>query len=204
MSIDDVLVVDQKPEVMTFQSVCGEIARMANDVVSMARGNVLVVALAITTLQPLNALAGNTIDNNDGLLLQVENMPLSPVKPMKLSLDTNHVGRQRTERQLQALRELPDGWDGENALRPDAAAVGQAAELLSNFDDEVLAECALFPSNDAGVFIRGRLPKGKFTMFLDGKRVAYVIKGDGAKLSATVELTPAAIDYINQGFSMYV
>lgn len=204
MNIDDILLAEPVSENKQIRQMCEEICGMVEDVLSLAKNTCVTSALAFMPMLLLNVLSGNTLIDNDTPILQIDNMTLSPYKPMVMSLETESDVRIKMKKIIDDFKNLHDGWDGENALKPNAEALHQVSLLVSCMDDKVLSGCALFPSNDAGVFMRGKLPKGKFTMFMDGKHVAYVMKGSCMKQAATVELTPTTIDKINQCIAMYV
>lgn len=94
----------------------------------------------------------------------------------ELSLCKNN--KSRLEDLLLQLQELKFGWDGQNALKPSADAVRHARLFISYTKDYLLRKASFFPSNDAGLYLRGILNNVKYTVFFDGIKFTYVIKSN--------------------------
>ena len=92
----------------------------------------------------------------------------------------------------------------ESAKRPTRLALRNASLLLTELDDSFLPGCTFFPSNDAGIYFQGRLPKGRFTVFLNDDKMAYVVKGESGKLTASVNINRETVKYLNIGLKEYV
>lgn len=105
---------------------------------------------------------------------------------------------------LNYLSTLKDGWDNECAKAPSISAIRSASFLISQLDDVILSKCSIFPSNDSGLYIQGKFTKGKVTIFTNNGDMTYVAKGALGKISASVPVNEATVDYLNQGLKQYV
>lgn len=112
--------------------------------------------------------------------------------------------RIRLSDELKQMSLLNDGWDNESAKKPTRLALRNASLLLAELEDSILPGCAFFPSNDAGIYFQGRLAKGKLTVFLNDEKMAYVVKGNSNKLTASVNINRETVKYLNIGLKEYV
>ena len=106
--------------------------------------------------------------------------------------------------QLQQLHNLKDGWDGCCALKPNSAAFKHTSMLISMLDDNIIESCALFPSNDGGIYIQGKFTKGQFTIFVDNESMTYVISGEKYKIKATDKVNAETINNLNLELKKYI
>ncbi len=74
------------------------------------------------------------------------------------------------------LSAIKDGWDGMFAKAPSSEALDAARYIISVMDEEVLSHCAVFPSNDGGVYLQGRYAAGRMSIFLDGKTMTVSLR----------------------------
>lgn len=79
--------------------------------------------------------------------------------------------------QIENFKRLETGWDGAEALAPNANAIRQAEQIVSLLSEDVLQYCTLFPSNDSSVYLQGKFPKGTLAAYLDGENMTYILKG---------------------------
>lgn len=122
----------------------------------------------------------------------------------RVSLGSSNKNCFRLGEKLTELSTLKEGWDGELAMKPSNEAINQARFLIGNLDDDLLEKSAFFPSNDAGIYLQGILPKGRFTLFLDGKKCTFVVKSSDNKLTGSLPNSYDSVLYLNKGLRMYV
>ncbi len=87
---------------------------------------------------------------------------------------------------MERLSSLRDGWDGCSAKAPSCDALEQAASIIESFDEKTLAYCAVFPGNDSGLYLQGRFPNGRLSVYLDGEAMTYIIKNKENRISRSL------------------
>lgn len=99
--------------------------------------------------------------------------------------------------QIENFKRLETGWDGAEALAPNAKAIQQAEQIVSLLDEDVLKYCALFPANDSSIYLQGRFPKGTLAAYLDGEKMTYILKGGAfRKTESSVAINKKIINKI--------
>ena len=201
MKIEDILIGQDTEVKPTPQKVLDEIKDMISSALSSAKKCLAYGALTLS-LMSLSTAPESLIIEDSETIVQIEVLQTRP--SMELSIASISDTQIRLEENLNQLCSLEDGWDGYAASKPKTAAIKQASMLISMLDENVLSSCALFPSNDAGIYLQGKLAKGRLSIFVDGEVMAYMVKGEESKLAATVKVNTENIDYLNQGLKMYV
>lgn len=187
----------------TSKEILDEIKEMVSYALSVAK-RYLAGATLVSTLMSLSQ------DNVPNCIIIDETLPsieiTVPVAATISKVDVVEEGesRMRLRKQIEQLSTLEDGWDNEAAKKPTRLALRNASLLLAGLDDSVLPGCAFFPSNDAGIYLQGRLTKGKLTVFLNDDAMAYIVKGKSNKLTASVSINRGTIEYLNLGLKEYV
>ena len=98
----------------------------------------------------------------------------------------------RLTRRIVSLSKLENGWDGQSALAPSSQALLHASTVIYFLPEDILSNCALFPSNDSSVFLQGRFPCGRLAAHFNGEVMNYVLKvQDGQTESKTVTIEAA-------------
>lgn len=92
----------------------------------------------------------------------------------------------RLHSDMERLSSLRDGWDGCSAKAPSCDALEQAASIIEFFDEKTLAYCAVFPGNDSGLYLQGRFPNGRLSVYLDGEAMTYIIKNKENRISRSL------------------
>lgn len=201
MTFDDILI-EQDTEVKTsVRQALDEIKDMISCALSSVRKCLALGAFTLS-LMSLSTAPESLIIENSGTTVQIEIH--HPQPSVELSIASISDTQIRLEQNLNQLRNLEDGWDGYTASRPKNAAIKQASMLISLLDENVLSSCALFPSNDAGIYLQGKLANGRLTIFVDGEVMAYMVKGKESKLTATAKVNTENVSYLNQGLKMYL
>ena len=77
---------------------------------------------------------------------------------------------------LDQLGKLQNGWDGSGALAPSDATLKSARLIVNALPKAVLMHCALFPANDAGVYLQGRFQNGKLSVYVREGQMTYIVK----------------------------
>jgi|GEM_PF-5336354 len=204
MTFADISIEEVVETPVSTQTILNEIRDMLSRTLDSAR-TVLASGAVVVSLMSLSLTQDSVITDNMTPAVQVELPPMQVIAHSGISLFMPTDAQRRIEDNMNSLRSLQDGWDGEAALKPSYEALFQANLLTSLLDDKILTCCSLFPSNDSGIFLQGRLPKGRISVYMNGTEMAYVVKGrDGSKLSATVPSTIESVNYLNSGALMYV
>ena len=203
MTVEDIIEQEAIPEQKNVWEMLDEIRTGLFDMLNGYAKSISSSAIILMSLMPLSTSAdGIIIDDSIPELCMsadaevLDFVDISKVQEMKV--------RHALKEKLHNLSLLNDGWDGMEASKPSVTALKQVSMLVSSLDIVALRHCALFPSNDAGIYLQGRLPKGRYTIFLNGEVMAYVLKGCGKRLTATVNVDETTINYLNQGFMIYV
>lgn len=84
-------------------------------------------------------------------------------------------------RKIDQLGKLQNGWDGYGALAPSQASLKSARLIVNALPRSVLMHCALFPANDAGVYLQGKFQDGKFSVYVQNGQMAYIAKNTQRK-----------------------
>ena len=82
----------------------------------------------------------------------------------------------RFAQKIEQLAKLQDGWDGSGALAPSAVSLESVRLLVNLLPKSVLMHCALFPANDAGVYLQGRFWGGKMSVYVQGTQMTVIAK----------------------------
>ena len=201
MTFDDILI-EQDTEInISARQVLDEIKDMISCALSSVK-KCLALGTITLSLMSLSTAPESLIIENSGTTVQLD--IYQPQPSIDLSIASISATQIRLEENLEQLRNLENGWDGNAALKPKSAAIKQASMLISMLEENVLSSCALFPSNDAGIYLQGKLTNGRLTIFVDGEVMAYMVKGKDSKLTATTKVNAESIGRLNQGLKMYV
>ena len=201
MTFDDILIEQDTEMKISVRQALDEIKDMISCALSSVK-KCLALGTITLSLMSLSTAPESLIIENSGTTVQLDIH--HPQPSVDLSIASISATQIRLEENLEQLRNLENGWDGYAAFKPKNAAIKQASMLISMLDENVLSSCALFPSNDAGIYLQGKLAKGRFTIFVDGEVMAYVVNGKGSKLTATDKVNAETINHLNLGLKMYV
>lgn len=201
-SIDD-LIIEEVVVKKTTKEIIDDIKEMFCNVLSVAKKYLV----GPTLLYALISLSRDSVP--DSIIIDDSLPSIEITVPVTATEGTIKIveecdARIRLLDELKHLHLLNDGWDNESAKRPTRLALRNASLLLTELDDSFLPGCTFFPSNDAGIYFQGRLPKGRFTVFLNDDKMAYVVKGESGKLTASVNINRETVKYLNIGLKEYV
>lgn len=205
MNFDDILFEvpdDLEQPLCCVQQLFDEIRNEISLVFSSGKPILLAGAFMLSFI-PLNTSAESVIIDENLPSLQI-NIEEQRTEKVTLSIFSQSETQERLERNLRQIENLQIGWDGYCADVPSREAIEHASLLIQELDDVTLKESAFFPSNDGGIYLQGRLPKGKYTLFLNGKTMTYVVKNKESRMSATVDVTRFNVSYLNEGLKHYV
>lgn len=201
MTINDLNIDDfHVQEVKSAKSVVGELTELCKEALGCTK-QIVSKTVLVSMLTCLSIPSQSRIIDNQTPTIEFSIPQQAPIGLVFAS--TSDVKIQLTEN-LDNLRVLEDGWDGYNAQKPSKLAVKNASMLISLLDDSVLKSCSLFPSNDAGIYLQGKLSKARLTIFLNDNTLAYLVKGDGCKLSGSSAICVSLINFLNQGLLSFV
>lgn len=201
MTFEDILI-EQDTEInKTVQEALDEIKDMISCALSAVK-KCLALGTFTISLMSMSTVPENLIIDSNETTVQIDIQ--QPQPSVGISIASISDTQIRLENNLIQLQNLENGWDGCSASKPKSTAIKQASMLISLLDENVLRTCALFPSNDAGIYLQGKLAKGRLSIFVDGEVMAYIVKGEESRLAATAKVTPTNISYLNQGLKMYV
>ena len=82
----------------------------------------------------------------------------------------------RFAQKIDQLGRLHDGWDGNGALSPSSISLESVGIIVNSLPKSVLMHCALFPANDAGVYLQGRFLEGKLSVYVQKTQMTYIAK----------------------------
>ena len=201
MTFDDILIEQDTEMKISARQVLDEIKDMISCALSTVK-KCLALGTITLSLMSLSTAPESLIIENSETTVQLDiNQPQPSID---LSIASISAAQIRLEKELGQLCDLETGWDDSTASKPKPAAIKQASMLISQLDDNVLSSCTLFPSNDSGIYLQGKLTNGKLSIFMDGEVMAYIVKGKDSKLSSTAKVNADTINYLNQGLKMYV
>lgn len=198
INIDNILANETIEEMKPSAQVLDEIKDLCRSVLDSTKN--ILISSTILSLITLNISSDSLIIDN-----QTPTLPIISQTKVTLALAEISETKSKLNEVLNELRILKDGWDGQNALKPKKSAIDQAQYLVDSLDDKVLAKCYLFPSNDAGIFLQGKFPKGNLSVYLNGEVMTYVVKGNyEGRMSASVKQNANTANILNQGLLMYL
>ena len=201
MTFDDILIEQDTEMKISVQQALDEIKDMISCALSSVKKCLALGAITLS-LMSLSTAPESLIIENCGTTVQLDIH--HPQPSIDFSIASISATQIRLEENLKQLCNLENGWDGYTALKPKSTAIKQASMLISMLEENVLSSCALFPSNDAGIYLQGKLANGRLTIFVDGEAMAYMVKGKDSKLTATTKVNAESIGRLNQGLKMYV
>jgi len=82
---------------------------------------------------------------------------------------------------IDQLGKLRDGWDGHSALAPTHESLENTRVIVNALPKSILMHCAVFPANDAGVFLQGRFRNGKMSVYVQNEQMTYIAKTTGQR-----------------------
>lgn len=63
-----------------------------------------------------------------------------------------------------------------DALAPSPVSLESIGIIVNSLPKSVLMHCALFPANDAGVYLQGRFQEGKLSVYVQKTQMTYIAK----------------------------
>lgn len=201
MTFDDILIEQDTEIKKSVRQALDEIKDMISCALSSVRKCLALGAFTLSLMSLCTAPESLIIENSETTVQIDIHHPQPSVEISIASLSDTQI---RLEKNLDQLRNLEDKWDGYAASKPTNAAIKQASMLIYLLDENALSSCALFPSNNGGIYLQGKLAKGRLTIFVDGEVMAYIAKGEDSKLTATTKVNAESIARLNQGLKMYV
>jgi len=110
----------------------------------------------------------------------------------------------RLTRRIDNLLRLEAGWDGQSALAPSHEALRQVAKAVESMPEDVLSNCAFFPSNDSKVYLQGKFPLGRLTAYFDGNVMTYVLKTNQGRMERkNVAVQDETLGQLTQSIKQY-
>lgn len=181
MTFDCLEIEDNLNTLEPISNVMEEIKRMIHDLLQklqhLVTGGMLTVLL-VGTMPQVAASTYQVLDNKPQVV--IDNSGAVPVAHDAASFYYHH---ERLFDSIDRLRALSDGWDGGCAKAPSIEALNMVGTIVEYFDEKVLSHCALFPSNDSGLFLQGRFSKGRLSLYLNADKMTYILKNKDGRFS---------------------
>lgn len=174
MTFDYIEIVEEQPASIPVGDLMNEINRLIGELLSKAQHIVAGGMLTVLLVGTMPQVAASTYQAaNIKPEVIVDNSGTTPVVYDAASFYFHH---ERLYDSINKLMALTDGWDGGCAKAPSKEALKGAEAIVDAFDEKVLAHCAIFPSNDSGVFLQGRFPNGRLSLYLNIGKMTYMLK----------------------------
>lgn len=138
----------------------------------------MLAALLMGTVPHVVANSYQTINNKAEII--IDNSGKQLVVHDVASFYFHH---ERLYSDIERLSSLRDGWDGCNAKAPSSDALEQVTSIIEVFAEKTLAYCAVFPGNNSGLYLQGRFPHGRLSVYLDGETMSYILKNKERRVS---------------------
>lgn len=174
MELSEVLVVTEEDKLFSVRDAISEIRQMAIDALTYVKRYV-----AGGTLVAL--LMWGPYQQSVGTLESIDKAPQEVVIDNGLQhpevLSTAYYYQyDRFAQMIGQLGQLHDGWDGNGALAPSPLSLESVGIIVNSLPKSVLMHCALFPANDAGVYLQGRFQGGKLSVYVQETLMTYIAK----------------------------
>lgn len=174
MELSEVLVLKEEDKQFSVRDAISEIRQMAIDALTYVKRYV-----AGGTLVAL--LMWGSYQQSAGSVALIDKAPLEIVvdnglqQPEVLST-AYYYQYDRFAQKIVQLGQLHDGWDGNGALAPSPESLENIGIIVKALPKSVLMQCALFPANDAGVYLQGRFQEGKLSVYVQKNQMTYIAK----------------------------
>lgn len=192
MTFDCIEITEELPDLKPVDDLMGEIKRMVSELLLRVQHTVaggMLTVLLMGTMPMVSANAYLFTENKPEII--IDN---SGVVPVAHDVATFYFHHERLTADIERLSVLKDGWDGNGAKAPSKEALKQMSSIVDMLDEQVLSFCAIFPENESGLYLQGRFPNGRLSVYLDGNLMTYLLKNKGNRISkSAVVVQPAAI-----------
>ena len=174
MELSEVLVLKEEDKQFSVRDAISEIRQMAIDALTYVKRYV-----AGGTLVAL--LMWGSYQQSAGSVALIDKAPLEVVvdnglqQPEVLST-AYYYQYDRFAQKIVQLGQLHDGWDGNGALAPSPVSLESIGIIVNSLPKSVLMHCALFPANDAGVYLQGRFQEWKLSVYVHKTQMTYIAK----------------------------
>ncbi|MCQ2082451.1 MAG: hypothetical protein MJZ11_12405 [Lachnospiraceae bacterium] len=202
MTIDDLNISEFNVDQPTFQQILAEVRDDIASVLSVKKCGMIGNTLFLTMLLSLSESPYNFIADESPCPIEIT----LPVQK-KASIKEIHISESQSQLNgvLDNLSHLNDSWDGGSAQNPTYEALKSAYFFVEHMDSEILSKCSIFPSNDAGIYLRGKFQDCKMTIYFKSGFMTYIVKGESlGKLSASVPVNANSVEYLYTGLKDYV
>ena len=173
MELSEVLVLKEEDKQFSVRDAISEIRQMAIDALTYVKryvaGGTLVALLMWGSYQQS---AGSVALIDTPLEVVVDNGLQQP----EVLSTAYYYQYDRFAQKIVQLGQLHDGWDGNGALAPSPESLENIGIIVKALPKSVLMQCALFPANDAGVYLQGRFQEGKLSVYVQKNQMTYIAK----------------------------
>ena len=174
MELSEVLVVTEEDKQFSVREAINEIRQMAIDALTyvkrfVAGGTLVALLMWGSYQQSVGPVAW--IDKAPQEVV-IDNGLLRP----EVRSTTYYYQYDRFAQKIDQLGMLQDGWDGNGALSPSPVSLESVGLIVKSLPKSVLMHCALFPANDAGVYLQGRFEGGKLSVYVQKGLMTYIAK----------------------------
>lgn len=174
MELSEVLVITEEDKQFSVREAISEIRQMAIDALTCVKryvaGGTLVALLMWGSFQQ-SAGSAAWIDKSPQEVV-IDNGLQQP----EVRSTAYYYQYDRFAQKIAQLGQLHDGWDSNGALAPSPVALESMRLIVNSLPKSVLMHCALFPANDAGVYLQGRLQSGKLSVYVQKNQMTYLAK----------------------------
>ena len=182
MELSDILVETAEDRQITVRDAISEIRQMAIDALTYVKRFVAGGALAaLLMLGSYQQTVGDSawIDKAPQEIVIDNGLQQPEVFSTAYFYQYDHFAQK-----IEQLGKLQDGWDGNGALAPSPEALVSVGLIVKSLEKSVLMHCALFPANDAGVYLQGRFQNGKLSVYVQKDQMTYIAKTPARKETA--------------------
>lgn len=174
MELSEVLVVTEEDKLFSVSDAISEIRQMAIDALTYVKRYV-----AGGTLVAL--LMWGSYQQSVGTVAWIDKAPQEVVidnglQQPEVRSTTYYYQYDRFAQKIGQLSQLHDGWDGNGALAPSRVSLENVGIIINSLSKSVLMHCALFPANDAGVYLQGSFQGGKLSVYVQNNKMTYIAK----------------------------
>ena len=174
MELSEILVVTEEDRLFSVRDAISEIRQMAIDALTYVKRYV-----AGGTLVAL--LMWGSYQQSVGTVEWIDKAPQEVVidnslQQPEVRSTAYYYQYDRFAQKIDQLGQLHDGWDGNGALAPSSLSLESVEIIVKSLPKSVLMHCALFPANDAGVYLQGRFQGGKLSVYVQKTQMTYIAK----------------------------
>lgn len=183
MTLDNVTILEPQSVVVSLKEALDDIKAMLKSAIQTAN-RYLACGVLVTLMGSATFVSASKTSSIQGSMPTIS--IIQGVDGKQIVKDVRSEAKDRLYTRVDMMYTLEDGWDDVAAKAPNNMAISMVTKLIDMFEDDVLERCAIFPSNDSGLYLQGAYSRGRMTIYTNGQKMTYLVKGKGNRCGGTV------------------